>query len=157
MAYTDVAWLVLRATYAWLLLTALKSLLGDRKGITDAMRPMFPIATELVATFMFIMMGATAIMILLGVWAQIAGFCMVVFNLMGVKFHLGFAKQAQDLAKANPDSDAGTPVATLAALAVAGHTTSAQKNIVLAGVGLFFGLLGTGPWSLTEPFFWGMK
>ena len=103
---------------------------------------------------MFVMMGTTALMILLGVWAQIAGFCMVVFNLMGVKFHMGFAKQAQQLAKANPEQEA---IATCAALAVAGHTTSAQKNIVLAGVGLFFGILGTGPWSLTQPFFWGMK
>jgi uncharacterized membrane protein YphA (DoxX/SURF4 family) len=154
MAYTDVAWLALRGTYAWLLLVALISLLKDPKGMTDAMRPMFPIGTSVVAAFMFLMMGTTALMILLGVWAQIAGWCMVVFNLMGVKFHLSFAKQAKELAKANPDQEA---TVTCAALAVVGHTTSAQKNIVLAGAGLFFAILGTGPWSLTEPFYWGMQ
>ena len=77
---------------------------------------------------------------------------MVVFNLMGVRFHLGFAKQAQEIAKQHPGDEAMGEVAAIAAV---GHGTSAQKNIVLAAVGLLFALMGTGPLSLTEPMVWG--
>jgi len=36
----------------------------------------------------------------------------------------------------------------LIGLATVGHVTSAQKNIVLAAVALFFALVGTGPCSV---------
>ena len=154
MEPTAIAWLVLRASYAWLLLTALKSLMSDRQGTIDSMRGMFPVGTELMAWFMFAMMGTSALSILLGFFAQVAGACMVVFNLMGVRFHLGFAKQAQEIAGQHPDN---AEMAQIAAIAGVGHRTSAQKNIVLAAVGLLFLLLGTGPYSLTEPIVWGWK
>ena len=152
MDYEIAGWLVLRISYAWLLLSALKNLLADRKGTVDSMRGMFPFATELAAWFMFAMMGLSAVSILLGLWAQVAGACMVVFNLMGVRFHLGFAKQAQEIAKQHPGDEAMSEVAAIAAVR---HGTSAQKNIVLAAVGLLFALMGTGPFSLTQPMVWG--
>ena len=125
-----------------------------RQGTIDSMRRMFPVGTELMAWFMFAMTGTSAVSILLGFFAQVAGACMVALNLMGVRFHLGSAKQAQEIGSQHPDS---AEMAQIAAIPGVGHRTSAQKNVVLAAVGLLFLLLGTGPFSLTEPIVWGWR
>lgn len=149
----DVAWLVLRIAYAWLMLNALGTLIRSRQATVESMRPMFPVATEAIAGFMFAFMGLSAVSILIGLWGQIAGAGLVVFNLMGVKFHMGFAKRGQALASENPDNPLVVEAGTLA---LVGHTTSAQKNVVLAALGFFFAVAGTGPFSLTGPIFWGV-
>ena len=147
------AWLVLRIVFACFFLYPIKGLLADWQGTKKMVSVLVPfwIPFFSIATIATMLIGA--FLILFGFYGQIGGFILLVYCLIGALLHyrLGNLCKTYTLsALANLDDKATLEAA--ATLGRIGHITSAQKNLVLAAIALFFTLLGTGPMSLTVPF-----
>ena len=83
-------------------------------------------------------------------YAQIGGLVLLLYCLVGWLVHKRLAEQMTRLSASDSASDADRRTLSEAiSLGVIGLVTSAQKNIVLAGVGLYFLLAGSGPISVT--------
>ena len=144
-----VAWLVLRAVYAWMFLYPSYGLIKDWHGTVQTTALLFPRHTGFFAFGSLVIMILGSLAILLGIYGQLAGVALVGFNLGGALIHYRLARlvrQTHLSASANQaDQEA---LAGVVELGVVGHVTSAEKNFVLAAVALFFALVGTGPLSL---------
>ncbi len=154
MAEEVIAWLVLRIVYAWMFLYPLKVLLADFNATVGLVGLIAPFKPRLCAYLMVAVMIVGSLMILFGIYAQIGGILLMFYCLIGVVVHNKLAQQALS-AKLSPgasDSDKGVLKST-ADLGAVGNFTSAQKNYVLAAVGFFFFLMGSGPWSFTSNLF----
>ena len=151
MELNAIAWLVLRVVFVWLYLYALKGLLMDWQSAQNLVKIITPHYTQFLAVLMILVMAVGAIMILFGIYAQIAGLLLLIYNLIGAKVHYTLAKtiQVSELYSPISDTDNNTlnEIKTLGAI---GHITSAQKNFVLAALAFFFLIVGTGPFSLTS-------
>ncbi len=145
------AWVILRVIYAGFFLYPLKDLLKDWPATKNMVAILVPIPAlvSLCALAMVGVMTIGALMILLGVYARWAGFMLLFYCLFGVVVHYRLAAQARQL-KLTPTALPADQHCLQQAvnLAVLGHLTSGQKNIILAAVACFFMLLGSGPWSL---------
>ena len=151
MELNIIAWLVLRILYAWLYLYALKGLLVDWQSTQSLIKLITPLYTQLLAILMVIVMAAGAIMILFGIYAQIAGLLLLIYNLIGTKVHYSLARKILASELYSPVSSADNKtINEIKALGAAGNITSAQKNFVLAAMAFFFLIVGTGPFSLTS-------
>ena len=142
-------WIALRAVYAWMFLYPAVGLIRDWPGTVQTTGLVYTRATPVFAAGGLFVMIAGGLMILLGVYGQWAGLALVAFNLGGARIHYRLAAVAQEtqVSTAATPEDRAT-AGQLTTLAGVGHVTSAQKNYVLAAVGLFFALVGTGPMSL---------
>jgi uncharacterized membrane protein YphA (DoxX/SURF4 family) len=143
------AWLALRAVYAWMYLYPAVGLVRDWPTTVGTTGLLFKHGTRLLAFVSVLTMVVGAVMILLGVYGQYAAVALLGFNLGGAKIHYTLAAMARQarLSAAASAEDRAT-LQNLATLGWVGHVTSAEKNFVLAAVALFFALMGTGPWSL---------
>ena len=133
------AWAILRLTYGWIFLAPLKGLLKNWKGSVALVKILtpWPWAKNLAALgagLMILVMIFGSLGIILGIEGRLAGFLLMIYSLFGIRVHFQLAKQA--MKQEGSDS-----------LGVVGNITSGQKNVVLAGVGAFFMLMGTGPLS----------
>lgn len=146
------AWLILRVAYAWIFLSPLPNLLKnwpETKTLTQLLIP--NIATNFLTIIMVCIMFFGALSILLGVFGQIAGFALLIYCLLGAVVHSRLAKKAQKIFLSPLSStEDQQKLQEVIQLATVGNITSADKNIVLAAVGLFFTLMGTGPYSLVN-------
>lgn len=151
MNANEIAWLTLRVVYAWMFLYPAIGLLRDWTTTVQTTGLLFPWKPAVFAALSLALMIFGSVMILFGVYGRLAGAGLCLFCLGGARVHYKLASLAGDTqlcADANTsDTDA---VANLKALAVVGHVTSAEKNFVLAAVGFFFAMMGTGPMSLIE-------
>ncbi len=143
------AWLILRVVYAWMFLYPLKVLLSDWSGTKKTVALLIPFGVPFFAVLMVLVMIAGGLMILLGFYAQIAGFLLLCYSLFGVIVHYRLAAQASALKLVHADAADQAVLQQAINLALVGNITSGQKNVVLAAVGCFFMLMGSGPWSLT--------
>ncbi|MEM7135541.1 MAG: DoxX family membrane protein [Myxococcota bacterium] len=157
MTAADVAWVSLRSVYAWMFIYPAIGLVRDWRGTVETTALLFKWQPALFAASSVAAMFIGGLMILLGAFGWIAGLYFFVFCLGGARIHYRLAAKA---GQTKPPSDLQGPeqdaFAGLVGLAVVGHVTSAQKNFVLAAVGLFFFLMGTGPCSIADsvaPFF----
>jgi hypothetical protein len=149
-----VAWLVLRVVFAWLFLMPLPGLLKDFKGSMQLTRLLVPVMTPLFTVVMLLIMFVGSLSVLFGFYAQIGGLLLALYSLGGSVVHEKLAKQCQSAVLSGDASDAdNTVLSNTGCLGFVGHHSSAQKNIVLAGVGIFFLLMGSGPLSLTGTLF----
>lgn len=150
------AWLIIRIAYAWMFIYPVKSLMQDWQGtklMMDLLVPKSLGLQALTAAIMLVIMLFGGLMILFGVYAQIAGLILCIYSIIGYFIHTKLAQSAFVMKnkfeiKAHQDE-----ILDLEKLAFIGHTTSAQKNFVLAAMGLMFFLLGSGPLSLTSNLF----
>lgn len=145
----DVAWLVLRVVYAWMFLYPAIGLIGDWSTTVKTTGLLFRWQPQVfaVASVTFMIVGGT--MILLGVYGRLAGLGFVAFSIGGAVIHYRLAAQATSSKLSGHASvEDHAAMEGLAGLATVGHVTSAQKNFVLAAVGFFFAIMGTGPMSL---------
>ena len=124
-------------------------LLKDWSATKSTVALLIPICVPFCAIVMVMVMIAGALMILLGFYAQIAGFMLLFYCLFGVLVHYRLAAQAAALKLVHADSTDQQVLQQAIGLALVGNITSGQKNVVLAAVGCFFMLMGSGPWSLT--------
>ncbi|MDC0534680.1 DoxX family protein [Francisellaceae bacterium] len=149
-----IAWLVLRIIYAWMFIYPIKALTADWQSTKNTVRLLTPIFVNLSAMMMIAVMFVGGVMILLGVYAQIAGIALCAYCLIGYYIHNKIAQNALNSTIASQISDADQNVINnIKAAAAVGNVTSAQKNIVLAAVGLFFFFMGSGPFSITNDLF----
>ena len=148
-----VAWMILRIMYAWMFLYPLKVLLSDWQVTKNTVALIVPKRlVPLSSILMVIVMIIGALSILLGFYAQIGGLLLLVYCLMGAVVHYKLAKLIiNHQAIANQSNNAA--LQEVIDMGVVGNVSSAQKNFVLAAVAFFFMLLGSGPMSLTAPFF----
>lgn len=146
---TIVAWLVLRAVYAWMYLYPAIGLLRNWPATVATTGLLFKQGTKFFSVTSVAVMIIGALMILFGVYGQYAGLALFAFNLGGAIIHyrLAAATKASQLSVAASEADKAT-LAQVATLGWVGHVTSAEKNFVLAAVALFFALMGTGPLSI---------
>lgn len=150
MDKTIIAWLLLRITYAWLYIYALKSLLTDWPATEFVVGLIAPKFVREFAIAMIAVMILSALMILFGIYAQVAGLLLFIYNLLGARVHYRLAKLLNNEQQSDMLSAADKAVfIKIQTIGVAGHITSAQKNFILAAVALFFTLLGSGPISIT--------
>lgn len=149
-----IAWAVLRLAFAWMFLYPIKDLLADwgsTKKVVGLLTPVFP---GLCAVIMLLVMLGGSLSILLGYYAQIGGLVLCLYSIFGIKVHYKLSQQAKAGHLSSQVSDCDREVlAEAQALAVVGHITSAEKNVVLAAVGFMFTLLGSGAFSLTDNIF----
>lgn len=142
---------MLRIVYAWMFLYPAVGLVKDWPTTVQTTALLFKWKPKLFAAGSVVVMVAGAIMILLGVYGRAGAAGLCAFCLGGARIHYRLASLAGDVklsSTASPDDVAAA--GQLTTLAVVGHVTSAEKNIVLAAVAFFFLLMGTGPWSLIE-------
>lgn len=144
------AWLVLRIAYAWIFLVPLPSLLKNWHETKALTALLFPQKTTTTLTIvMLVAMFFGALSILFGILGQWAGLILMVYCLLGVIVHRRLAKNAQNIRLSTSSSAADQQqLNDLIGLAVAGNIGSAYKNIVLAAIGFFFMVMGTGPCSV---------
>jgi hypothetical protein len=143
------AWLILRLVYAWMFLYPLKDLLTDWRGTVHLASFIIPFAPKLGALGTLGIMLLGAVSILLGFYPTVGGFLLLIYCLLGGYVHWSLAKQAEHLSLTASSSSANRTILEAAkTLAIQGHVSSGQKNMVLAAVGCFFMLMGTGPLSL---------
>ena len=143
------AWLILRIVYAWMFLYPLKVLLKDFNGVVGLTKLVVPIAAPFFAVVMLFTMFFGALSILLGVYAQLAGFALLLYCVLGAVVHYRLAGQAQQiLLSQDASAQDKQSLQNAIQLAIGGHVTSAQKNFVLAAVACFFMLMGSGPYSI---------
>ncbi len=151
MDKTILAWLILRIGYAWLYLYALKMLFADWSATEWVVGLVFPCCIRLFAILCVLSMILSSVMLIFGIYAQVAGVILFFYNLIGACIHYRIAaviKAEQQVEMSNKnDQDIFKKVQ---ALGIGGHVTSAQKNFILAAVALFFMLMGSGPWSVTN-------
>ncbi len=146
------AWIVLRLVYAWMFLWPLKALFADWKGAEGLIALLCPKAlVPLGAKLMIVVMIAGALSILLGVLPRVGGAMLCVYSLLGAKVHYKLAATAAEAKLGDTATDADRATLTgVSTLATVGHVTSAEKNFVLAAVGFFFAIMGSGPYSLFQ-------
>lgn len=151
MTEAEVGWLVLRAVYAWMFLYPAIGLLRDWPTTVATTGLLVPRGAAGFAAISVGFMIVGGLMVLFGAWGRLAGAGFVAFNLGGAVIHYRLAAQAGTAALSPAASEADRDaIAGVVGLATVGHITSAEKNFVLAAVGLFFLLLGTGPFSLAD-------
>lgn len=109
-----------------------------------------PFKTRWFAYLMIATMVVGALMILLGIYAQIAGLILMIYCLVGIVVHyrLGRSLLSKKLSATARTQDKQI-LNKVAKLGFIGHFASAQKNLALAAVAFFIMLLGSGPLSLT--------
>lgn len=149
-----IAWLVLRIAYAWMFLYPLTNLIPNFEATIGAVKLVVPFMSRFFAVVMIIVMVYSGLSILFGFYAQIAGFLLLVYCLMGVVVHYRLmGKVAHATLSASLSGDDQRCFSEVVSLGILGNKTSAQKNIVLAAVACFFMLLGSGPLSVTTHLF----
>lgn len=154
MDKTTFAYLLLRIVYAWMFLFPLKNLLYDWQGSKDLVGLLCPYAQTFSAILMIIVMTTGSLSILVGFYGQLGGAMLFAYCLLGAIVHYRLAKQALPLTlNQNASCEDKNILAQAKTLATVGNITSAQKNFVLAAVGLYFMLIGTGPISMTKNLF----
>lgn len=148
------AFLVLRILFSWIFFRPLPGLLKDFQGAVGLTRLIIPFWPTLFTLLMFVVMIIGGISILFGLYAQIGGIFLFIYCLMGYVVHKRLANQAScanlSISASEQDQQVLETTVTLAAV---GNMTSAQKNLVLAGVACFFLLMGSGPLSVTANLF----
>lgn len=151
MNSNDIAWIVLRLAYAWVFLYPVPGLLKNWPGTVETTALLFKKLPEFFAAVSVLVMVVGGVSVLFGIYGRIGSAALLAFNLGGAVIHYRIAGQAGKMLLSSEASPEDRKVAeTLALTASVGHTTSAWKNFVLAGVSFFFLLKGTGPWSLIE-------
>lgn len=148
----ELAWIVLRVIYGWIFLWPIPMLLKDWDATKEFVGILFPKNREFFAGFMIIAMPLAAICIIIGFWGQIGGALLAIISLMGVRVHFQLAKGSKLLKLSDSASSKDViQFDNVRLLSAMGHIGSAQKNIVLMAVGIFFMLQGTGPLSAHQP------
>jgi uncharacterized membrane protein YphA (DoxX/SURF4 family) len=145
-----VAWLILRIVYALIFLVPIYGLIknwNDAVNATKLLCPWYP-QTFTMASILMLLIGGLSVA--LGVWTQIVAIGLVAFCLGGYIIHMRLANQIVELGKGSHAKN----IDVIVKLGVLGNKTSGQKNLVLAAVGIFFVLVGSGPWSLWNVHFW---
>lgn len=151
MIASDLAWVSLRVVYAWMFIYPAIGLIQSWPTTVQTTGLLFRWRPALFAGASVAGMIVGGLMILFGMYGSIAGLFFFLFSLGGARIHFRLADQARGakLSEVATEADAQT-IRELADLAAVGHVTSAQKNFVLAAVGLFFFFMGTGPLSLVD-------
>jgi len=142
MLLEKVAWLILRIAFAWMYLYPIIALLQDRQALVATTQLLFKWQPTFFAYASIGVMIVGALSILFGIYAQVGGFLLLIFTVGGTVIHYRLAAIAAERLLGQGEED-------MAKLALVGHVSSAQKNIVLIAVACFFFLLGSGPLSLT--------
>lgn len=132
----------------------LKDIFRDMDASREVVRLIMPFQARFFTYVMIAVMFLDALSILLGAYAKIAGFFLLIYCLMGVVVHYRFSDRIASIKLSASASEKDQhSLNEVAALGILGNQTSRQKNIVLAAVACFFMLLGSGPISLTTPIF----
>ena len=148
-----IAFIVLRIVLAWFFLYPVKGLITNWNESVNLVKLVIPIFPNLFTALMILTMIVGSLSILLGIMAPIGALLLFVYSLIGVAVHykLSLKIEEQALSESASQSDQNI-LAETKAIGIAGHTTSAQKNIVVASALLIIILMGSGPLSLLPLF-----
>ena len=143
------AWLVLRAVYAWMFLYPAYGLIKDWDSTVQTTALLFKWRPDLFAFGSLLLMIFGAVAILFGIYGQFAAIGLIGFNLGGAVLHYRLARLLKQthLSKESTAADQDALEGAIS-LGIVGHVTSAEKNFVLTAVAFFFAIKGTGPLSL---------
>jgi uncharacterized membrane protein YphA (DoxX/SURF4 family) len=146
----DWAWGIIRVVMAWMFLMPIPGLLADWKSTQMLTRLVSGVCVNLLSVLSIAMMVLGALSILLGLYAQIGGILLFVYCIIGMRVHFKLGRlissiQLPDVCRPGGEEAFGE----VKSLGIVGQVTSAQKNVVLAGVALAFAILGSGAISIT--------
>jgi uncharacterized membrane protein YphA (DoxX/SURF4 family) len=159
MVATEAGWLILRIAYgglfiftAWTLATGWDWTVANTAVLFGAAR------AKLFSVGAIATMSIGGMLIVLGFFGRLGALMLLVFLILGTMIHVkerdqvpGLAQALRDNAKAaghQLDGSDETTLMTLQVSAFSAHVANVYKNVCLAGIALFFILVGTGPGSL---------
>ncbi|KTD22776.1 Uncharacterised protein [Legionella lansingensis] len=146
-----IAWLVLRVVFAGFFLYPIYGFLQDWPSAKQTATLIYPAYPAIQAVLMIVAMVVISISILFGIYGHIGGLIALFYSLLGVAAHYACVHNLAALKISDEASSKDQALFSEAkVLGVVGHSTSAQKNYVIAAVSFFFMLLGTGPFSITS-------
>lgn len=142
--------IILRLVFSWVFFRPLPDLVKGFRGTVGLVQLVVPFWAFFFTLLMFVIMFFGGLSILFGMYAQIGGLFLLIYCMMGWLVHQRLAYQVGSLRASDSASTADQhTLENAVSLGVIGHVTSSQKNIVLAGVALYFLLAGSGPISVT--------
>ena len=152
----DIGLLTLRIMFAWIFLWPLPGLLKDWQTTVQTTGLLFPFGQSFFTTVSVAGMAISSIMVMIGIYGRAGAVFLFFFCIGGAIVHNKLAGIPEQAAKKLSSKDLQTPTGEVLAQALVlnrvGNVTSAQKNLVIAGIAAFFALAGTGNLSVIS--FW---
>lgn len=150
----DIGLLTLRIMFAWIFLWPLPGLLKDWQTTVQTTGLLFPFGQRFFTTVSVIGMTLCSIMVMVGIYGRVGAVFLFFFCIGGAIVHNKLAGIPELAARKLPSDDLKTPVGEVLDQALVlnrvGNVTSAQKNLVIAGIAAFFALTGTGDLSVAS-------
>ena len=152
----DIGLLILRIMFAWIFLWPLPGLLKNWTVTVQTTGLLFPFGQSFFTFISVAGMAICSIMVMLGIYGRVGGLFLFFFCIGGAIVHNKLAGLPEAAAKQLSSTDLQGPCGKVLDQALTlnrvGNVTSAQKNLVIAGIAAFFALAGTGNLSIIS--FW---
>ncbi|MBG83357.1 MAG: hypothetical protein CMJ40_02290 [Phycisphaerae bacterium] len=152
----DIGILTLRIMFAWIFLWPLPGLLKDWTTTVQTTGLLFPFGQSFFTTVSVAGMAICSIMVMVGIYGRAGAVFLFFFCIGGAIVHNKLAGLPEAAARKLPSADRETPCGKVLDQALTlnrvGNVTSAQKNLVIAGIAAYFALAGTGDLSVIS--FW---
>lgn len=152
----DIGTLILRIMFAWIFLWPAPGLIRNWPTTVQTTGLLFPKGKTFFTLISVVGMIICALMVLIGIYGRLGAIFLFFLCIGGAIVHNKLAGIPEAAARDLPDT--GTDEKRAAVLQQAltlnrvGNVTSAQKNLVIAGVSAYFFLSGTGHLSVLS--FW---
>ncbi|MDG2423834.1 MAG: DoxX family protein [Phycisphaerales bacterium] len=152
----DVGTLVLRIMFAWIFLWPLPGLLRDWPTTVQTTGLLFSRGKGFFTLVSVSGMAICSLMVAIGIYGRPAAIFLFFFCIGGAIVHNKLAGIPEAAARKLPENPSDQKMAAVLQNALVlnrvGNVTSAQKNLVIAGIAAYFVLAGTGSLSLLS--FW---
>ena len=152
----DIGLLILRVMFAWIFLWPLPGLLKNWQTTVQTTGLLFPFGQSLFTTISVAGMAVSSVMVAIGIYGRVGAVFLFFFCIGGAIVHNKLAGLPEEAARKLSSDDLCTPCGKVLDQALTlnrvGNVTSAQKNLVIAGIAAFFALAGTGHLSIIS--FW---
>ena len=152
----DIGMLILRIMFAWIFLWPLPGLLKNWSSTVQTTGLLFPFGQHLFTMISIIGMVVCSLMVATGIYGRAGAVFLFFFCIGGAIVHNKLAGIPENDAKSLTEEDLRTPAGKVLSQALVlnrvGNVTSAQKNLVIAGISAYFILAGTGNLSILS--FW---
>ncbi|MAT80168.1 MAG: hypothetical protein CMJ29_07480 [Phycisphaerae bacterium] len=146
--------LILRIMFAWIFLWPAPGLIRNWKTTVQTTGLLFPVGQQFFTAVSVVGMITCSLMVAIGIYGRIGAIFLFFFCIGGAIVHNKLAGIPEAKAKSLPEQPSDPKVAEVLAEALTlnrvGNVTSAQKNLVIAGIAAYYVLAGTGPLSIVS-------
>jgi len=144
--------LILRIMFAWIFLWPAPGLIRNWKTTVQTTGLLFPVGQQFFTAVSVVGMITCSLMVAIGIYGRIGAIFLFFFCIGGAIVHNKLAGIPEAKAKSLPEQPSDPKVAEVLTEALTlnrvGNVTSAQKNLVIAGIAAYYVLAGTGALSI---------